>query len=169
VRLGTMDHLEPVASEPLGILLLPCQLDEFELAQHARELLAIPRVVAVEPPSRRTPSFLRDLLPVRQAKRLRFPGEPRVLVLYGPAQYPLARALIGRYEGSELWYIDRGAGETPVDSGYPQEELIELDRLARARARQTIGPADDALRHRLRELEIISPRPFVPWARIETR
>jgi hypothetical protein len=151
--------------EPLGVLLLPCRLEDFELADHARELLAIPRVIAIEPSRRRAPSFLRDALPARQVKRLRFPGKPRVVVLYSPEQYPLARALGARYEPSELWYVEPTAA-APVDRS---AELSELDRLARARARQTISTDDGALRYRLRELEIISPRPFVPGARIETR
>ena len=40
-----------------------------------------------------------------QARRLRFPGEPRVFVLYRPRQYPLARALLGVHEPAELWYV----------------------------------------------------------------
>jgi hypothetical protein len=156
-------------AEPLGLLLLPSVLEEFELADHARDLLAIPRVVAIEPSSRRTPRLLRAGLPARQAKRMRFPGRPRVLVLYDPIQYPLARALIARHDGSELWYVRRDATEFQEQPGYTSEELVELDQLARARARQTISPGDDALRYRLRELEIISSRAFVPWARVETR
>jgi hypothetical protein len=155
--------------EPLGILLLPCQLEEFELADHARSLLAIDRVVAIEPPRRRTPRWMRDMLPARQARRLRFPGEPRLLVLYHPSQYPLARALVARYAESELWYIGLDREALPEQPGYQADELTELDQLARARARQTISPADDALRYRLRELEIISPKPFIPGARIQTR
>jgi hypothetical protein len=162
-------YLEHQAAEPLGILLLPCELEEFELAGHARELLAIPRVVAVEPPRRATPRLLRDTLPGRQAKRLKFPGEPRVLVLYHPVQYPLARALMARHSDAELWYVGRDTGELQAAPGYTDEDLAELDRLARGRARQTIGTGDDALRYRLRELEIISPKPFVPGARIHAR
>jgi hypothetical protein len=160
-------HREP--GEPLGILLLPCRLEEFELADHARDLLAIPRVVAVEPPRRRTPRWLRNSLPARHAKRLRFPGDPRVLVLYYPVQYPLARALLARHADSELWYVGLDRAQFSDQPGYEPDELLELDQLARDRARQTIGPGDDALRYRLRELEIISPRPFVPGARIQTR
>ncbi len=36
-------------SEPLAVLLLPCKLEQFELAKHARGLLSIPRVLALEP------------------------------------------------------------------------------------------------------------------------
>ena len=160
--------LEQTAVEPLGILLLPCALEEFELADHARDLISIPRVVAVEPSRRRVPRPLRNSLPARHARRLRFPGDPRVLVLYHAIQYPLARALLARYADSELWYV-RPDGELPDEPGYSRDELIELDQLARDRARQTIGPGDDALRNRLRELEIISARPFVPGARIDAR
>jgi hypothetical protein len=160
---------EQRAVEPLGILLLPCRLEDFELADHARDLLSIPRVVAVEPPQRRPPRFLRHSLPARHARRLRFPGQPRVVVLYDPMQYPLARALLARHDAAELWYIGRDGVQSTDVPGCDHEELIELDQLARARARQTIGRGDDALRYRLRELEIISPRPFVPGARIQTR
>jgi hypothetical protein len=155
--------------EPLGILLLPCELEEFELANHARDLLAIDRVVAIEPARRRTPRWMRDTLPARQAKRLRFPGDPRVLVLYHPSQYPLARALVARHAESELWYIGLDREQLTQQPGYEPGELVELDQLARGRARQTISPGDDALRYRLRELEIISPKPFIPGARIQTR
>lgn len=155
--------------EPLGILLLPCELEEFELADHARGLLAIDRVVAIEPPRRRTPRWMRDMLPARHARRLRFPGEPRVLVLYHPSQYPLARALVARYGESELWYVGLDREQLIEQPGYEPDELVELDQLARGRARQTISPGDDALRYRLRELEIISPKPFIPGARIQTR
>jgi hypothetical protein len=155
--------------EPLGVLLLPCQLEDFDLAGHARELLAIDRVVAIEPSRRRTPRWLRDTLPARQARRLRFPGDPRVLVLYHPSQYPLARALVARYGESELWYVGPAAEQLRDQPGFNPDELTELDRLARDRARQTISPGDDALRYRLRELGIISSRPFVPGARIQAR
>ena len=162
-------YRDQAAAEPLGVLLLPCELEEFELADHARNLLAIDRVVAIEPPRRRTPRWLRDMLPARQAKRLRFPGEPRVLVLYHPSQYPLARALVARHARSELWYIGLDREQLGAQPGYEADELAELDQLARGRARQTISLGDDALRYRLRELEIISPKPFIPGARIQAR
>jgi hypothetical protein len=166
---GPFGQRASAPAEPLGVLLLPCRVEEFELADHARDLLSIPRVVAVEPARRRTPRLLRDAVPARQAKRLRFPGYPRVVVLYHPVQYPLARSLVARYSESELWYIGRDAAQIGDEAGYTHDELAELDQLARARARQTISPGDGALHFRLRELEIISPRPFVPGARIQAR
>ena len=157
-------------TEPLAVLLLPRRLEDFELKGYARDLLRIPRVIALEPSGRRVPKFLRDMLPMRQAKRLRFPGEPRLVVLYHPAQYPLARALCGHYEGAELWYFRPGPGSLCAAGPYSREELLELDELACERAAQFLVVSEDAdpgvvnerLRRRLLELEIISSRPFLP-------
>jgi hypothetical protein len=157
--------------EPLAILLLPCRLEDFELAAHARDLLEIPRAVAVEPRRGRRPRRVGDVAAVRQARRLRFPGAPRVIVLYHPAQYPLARALCGRHQGTELWYVRQAPGALEDD------ELRALDELASERAVQQLtataggDPRDQnqPLRRRLVELDVISSRPFVPGARVERR
>jgi hypothetical protein len=158
-------------TESLALLLLPAALEQFPLSDHARKLLAIPRVVALEPPRHRTPRWLRDTIPARQVRRLRLPGEPRVIVLYDPAQYPLARGLCARYERAELWYL-RGDIDVAED-----DEWADLDQLAQQRAVETrsigsaeaLTDAEEALRRRLVELEIISHRPFVPGARIGGR
>lgn len=99
--------------EPLGVLLLPARLEDLAFEKHARALLSIPRVVALEPPRVGLPRFLREIMSARQATRLRFPGRVRVLILYDPAQYPLARALHARTEDSELWYLPLGPGAAP--------------------------------------------------------
>lgn len=159
----------PPLNEPLALLLLPAALEHFRLAEHARRLLAIPRVVALEPPRHRVPGWLRDAIPARQVRRLRLPGEPRVIVLYDAAQYPLARGLYARYGTAELWYL-RGEAEPEGD------QLADLDRLAQERASQTravgspeaLNDAEQALRQRLVELEVISHRPFMPGARIDS-
>jgi hypothetical protein len=162
----------PESGEPLALLLLPSKLEEFELAAHARNLLSIPRVLALEPSRRRTPRFLRQSAPVHAAKRLRFPGEPRVIVLYHPEQYPLARALSARYTGAEIWYIrpDRWA----LRGEGASEDWPDLDRLAAERAgegrvgdqRTDLSELEEGLAIRLRELGVISSRPFIPGARI---
>ncbi len=156
-------------SEPLAILLLPAKLEEFELAAQARELLAIPRVLALEPGRLRTPRLLRDSAAARGVRRLRLPGNPRVVVLYHPRQYPLARALLARYEEAELWYVRPDPERFGAD---PRERLDEFDLLARERATEArvFTAPDDELRRQLdlrfREVGIISSRPFLPGTRV---
>lgn len=154
--------------EPLAVLLLPRRLEDFDLAAHARDLLAIPRVVALEPPRGRGPGSLREAVSALQARRLRLPGVPRVFVLYRPRQYPLARALLGVHERAELWYVapDPAVFRTAADRSD--------DELARARAGQVLTASADGdprvenepLRSRLTELGVISPHPFLPGVRL---
>jgi hypothetical protein len=59
------------ADEPLAVLLLPGRLEGFELEAHARDLLSIPRVVALEPPRIRPARALRDAVSVRQAVKIK--------------------------------------------------------------------------------------------------
>lgn len=156
---------EPTA-ESLAVLLLPAKLEDFELQAQARGLLSIPRVIALEPSRFRTPRLMRNAVGIRQARRLAFPGRPRILVLYHPAQYPLARALLANDVELELWYF-------PLvdEAGLEADELREFDRLAREHASQTMpvpggGEVDDApLRERMWELDVINPRAFVPAPR----
>ena len=158
------------ATDSLAILLLPGKLEGIALEAHARDLLSIPRVIALEPSRIRPPRFLRDSISLRQARRLRFPGQPRLLLLYHPEQYPLARALCARYEDLELWYLSPGPQDRPAADQADAREAA-LDVLARERARQVLpvteaGSVDDApLRERLRELDVINPRAFLPGAR----
>jgi hypothetical protein len=160
--------------EPLGLLVLPAALEEFALGEHARRLLAIPRVLALEPPRLRPPRLLRHSAPFRQAKRLKLPGEPRAVILYDPGQYPLARAICARFTGAELWYLrpdpeQRAAGRDPA------ADLDEYDALAAERAgtghvlRWNDPPErrDEPLWESLRALGVISSRPFFPGARVE--
>jgi hypothetical protein len=150
-------------ADALAILLLPSPLEGFEHAAQARGLLSIPRVIALEPSRVRGPRFLRDGAAARQAARIRLPGELRAVVLYGPAQYPLARALCGRHQRAELWYV------APDLDTVDDQELLTFDHLARERAMGSLhsvgGIDDEPLRLRLQELEVISGRAFVPSAR----
>jgi hypothetical protein len=161
--------------DALGVLLLPRRLEQFELEDHARSLLQIPRVLALEPGRFRTPRFLRDAAPLRQAKRLKLPGQPRLVVLYHPIQYPLARALLGRFAEAELWYFRPPWEGLLEQDGYTREDLLELDKLAAERSTRIVpaGPqledSSAELRGRMHELEIISSRPFVPGARVRGR
>ena len=158
------------AEDSLAVLLLPGQLEGFALEAHARDLLAIPRVVAVEPSGVRPARSLRNSVSVRQARRLRFPGRPRLLIMYHPAQYPLARALCAFHSDLELWYVP--PARPALESANPAlaGQLLDLDVLARERARLVLAFADgcveDApLRERLRELDVINPRAFIPVTR----
>ena len=114
------------------------------------------------------PRFLREAASVRQAARLRFPGRVRLLALYHPAQYPLARALGALHDDLEMWYIARGRGDLEAAEAVHDRALATFDELARERATQVLavtenGDVDDVpLRARLRELGIISPYAFVP-------
>ncbi len=176
-----MSRLGPRQSEtdvePLGLLLLPCRLEDFDYEAHARYLLAIPRVLAIEPSRFRAPRMMRDSVAVRQARRLRFPGEPRALVLYDPRQYPLARTLLARYEGAELWYARSRAASPQAAQGDDRADLQSLDELARERASEVealteesmAGVVGEELRARLVQLGIISQRAFVPGARVHVR
>jgi hypothetical protein len=166
---------EDPPNESLGILLLPSELEAFELEAHARDLLSIPRVIALEPSRLRAPRFLQNAASLRQGRRLRFPGRPRLLVLYHPAQYPLARALLTNYEELELWYIPPAGEALDAASENEKGDLLEFDELARGHAAQTlsvVGQAevdDTALRQRLGDLDVINPRAFVPGVQSRRR
>jgi hypothetical protein len=162
--------------EPVGVLLLPSKLEEYALATHARDLLDIPRVVALEPPRFRGQRVATsDLIVIRQARRLRFPGKPRVLILFHPRQYRLARGLAARHD-AEIWYVTGGPWE-PLAAPGEEADLRIFDQRARevaagiVVATQSQSPRVDnqTLRSRLVELEIISSKPFIPGARIRGR
>jgi hypothetical protein len=162
------------ADDPLAVLLLPGRLEGLALEAHARDLLSIPRVVALEPSRVRPARFLRDAVSLRQARRLRFPGRPRLLLLYHPAQYQLARALCACHENLELWYIPPGRTALETADQAHARELLVFDELARERATQVLtaaeGGVDSApLRARLRELDVINPHAFIPGARPRPR
>jgi hypothetical protein len=113
LRAGSVQHVprlpSPAHDAPLALLLLPVALEQFEHAEHARDLLRAPRVLALEPPRvswrriGRLPSALALGVGVRQAKRLKLPGSVRVVVLYDPLQLPLAHGLLLRNRSAQLW------------------------------------------------------------------
>jgi hypothetical protein len=100
---------------PLGVLLLPVVLERFALRDRADDLLTAPGVVAVDPPRityaglARVSETFADAMAGLQARRMRLPGFPRVLVVFHPDQYPLARALRDLHPDAELWYGPAGA------------------------------------------------------------
>jgi hypothetical protein len=133
-------------------------------------------VVALEPARPRPGRLARsDAIVIRQARRLRFPGKPRVLVLFHPRQYRLSRALSARHE-AEIWYVTGGPWE-PFEAEGEEEDLSLFDQRAGevaagivvATGSQSPRVDNEPLRSRLVELEIISSRPFVPGARVQGR
>jgi hypothetical protein len=140
---------------PLCVLLLPAPLEEFELRERAEDLLTAPGVAAVDPPrltyaaAARLGESFADGLTVVQARRLRLPGFPRVLVVFDPLQYPLARALGGLHPDAELWYGPAGELATGREHA--------LHELAAARAALRFERSDGPVR--------VQNRPL--WERME--
>jgi hypothetical protein len=99
---------------PLAVLLLPVALERFALRDRAEDLLTAPGVVAVDPPRlsygivARVSDSVADSLAAVQARRMRLPGFPRVLIVFHPYQYPLARSLRDLHPDAELWYASPG-------------------------------------------------------------
>jgi hypothetical protein len=104
----------PRVPEPLALLLLPRPLEGFILRDQAQDLLRAPGVVAADPPPvpygtvLRMPQAMAHLVVRRTARRLmrtlRRHGVPRVVVIFHPVQWPLARAVLELQPDAELWY-----------------------------------------------------------------
>jgi len=85
------------ADDALAVLLLPVPLEGFAREEHARGLLSIPRVVALEPLPHETARIPQDAICQRQARRLRFPrAVAGCWSSITRRSTPLARALCAR-------------------------------------------------------------------------
>jgi hypothetical protein len=138
----------PLASDDpeICVLLLPEPLERFERRAQADDLMRAQGVVAVDPPRLsyaalgRLPEVVGEVLAARQARRLvralrRRRGHPRVVVLFDPRQYPLARAVVGEAgEAAELWYWPAARAEAAPQERRPPGRAAELDALATRRA-----------------------------------
>jgi hypothetical protein len=143
---------------PLCVLLLPRELDSFVQREQAEDLLRAPGVVAVDPPRLpygaygRMPRTAGEALAATQARRLlralrRRGGEPRVVVIFHPLQYPLARAIVGRSDGCELWYGRWDRYERAHVAGPAMRaRLEELHSLAAQRAELIFVASDELVR-----------------------
>ncbi len=142
---------------PLCLLLLPRALEGFLLKDQAQDLLRAPGVVAVDPPAvrygilGRLPRVVADVLAQGQARRLvktlrrdaqrdgTRGGVPRVVVIFHPLQYVLARAILTTVRGEcELWYGRWDRYEFAYDAGPRlRARLSELHEQAATRAQIT--------------------------------
>jgi hypothetical protein len=124
----------------LAVLLLPEVLEHFALRERAQDLLEAPGIVAVDPARisyralARLPDPVVSGLAAGQARRMNLPGIPRVVVIFHPLQYPVARAIIAQHPDAKLWYA-----EPPVhlDTEPPPRlarRIAELDHMASLRA-----------------------------------
>ncbi|MSX01630.1 MAG: hypothetical protein F2813_00545 [Actinobacteria bacterium] len=141
-------------SQPICVLLLARELEQFILREQAEDLLRAPAVVAVDPPRirygaiARLPRTLADGLAARQAKRLlktlrRDRGEPRVIVIFHPLQFPLARAMQSACPGCEIWYSRWDRYEMAYDAGAERRErLAELHTQAAEGSALTFAVSD---------------------------
>jgi hypothetical protein len=144
-----------MAGPPLCVLLLPRTLEEFILVDQARDLLRAANVVAAEPARlpygayARLPVPVGDALAAMQARRLLrgLPGEPRVVVMFHPLQYQLARATIAARADCELWYGRWDRYEHAYDAGPSRRRrLAELHELAAQRSALTFVVSDELAR-----------------------
>jgi hypothetical protein len=106
-RLGDRDE-----DRPLCVLLLPEPLEAIAERGRVDDLLAAPGTVGIDPARisyrrlGRLPEPVLAGLAAGQARRLRLPGRPRAVVLFGGLQYPLARSLLSEHPDAELWLAD---------------------------------------------------------------
>jgi hypothetical protein len=127
---------------PLGVMLLPAAA-ELGVHERAEDLLSAPGVVAIDPPRlsygrvARVSEAIADSLATVQAKRLRLPGYPRVLIVFEPDEYPLARSLRDLHPDAELWY---GQRDEPADERRRILHELALER-ATWRFEHPGGPA----------------------------
>jgi hypothetical protein len=134
---------------PIAVLLLPRALESFILRDQAEDLLTAPGVVAVEPARisygayLRLPASVGDGLAATQARRLKLPGVPRVIVIFHPLQYPLARGLIASHPDAQLWYWRWDRDEAAYDATPRQRERLgDLHLAASLRAEVNIVVSD---------------------------
>jgi hypothetical protein len=99
----------------------------------------------------RMPDLVAELLSRGQARRLvralRAKGAPRVVVIFHPFQYPLARALLALVPDCELWYGRWDRYEHAYDADERlRRHLTALHEAAAARAALTFVASDELAR-----------------------
>jgi hypothetical protein len=158
---------------PFLVLLLPQRLERFRLEAEARELLAEPGAVAVDPgrlPLARLPAALAAGLALGQAKRMRLPGPVAAVAIVHPLQFYLAGALLGRHPDGELWYGEPDLeAEMAAANERRRARIEELHAAAAVRAGLRFSAEHDLelplLRARMLELGIPAAVSAPPSAR----
>lgn len=118
------------------LLLLPRELDEFVLADHARELIEFGGGAAALPGRipygalLRLPPSPRAIAAARIAKTIRrqIPADwerPPVLIAYHAIQWPVVHELVSRGVVSEVWYCRWDRYESAQDAGAAGEQLAQ--------------------------------------------
>jgi plasmid stabilization system protein ParE len=142
------------------LVLLPEPLEAFAHRGLVDELLATGLAVAADPPragyrrQARIPDAFSVGVAHKQARRLRkrLRDEPRVVVIFDPAQYQLARGLLQLVPGCELWYEHTA----PIEAG--DLRRAELHGMAAERARLRFVASDrDAIDAALQRLVATKP------------
>ncbi len=122
-------------AQPLALLLLPRPLERFILREQAEDLLRAPGVLAADPPAvpygafLRLPSEIAHVVAGRVARRLvgglRRHGDLRVVTIFHPVQWPVARALLEEAPDAELWYGRWDRYERAPDAGEGRRARLE--------------------------------------------
>ena len=164
--LGRIAERAEQERQGLAVLLLPEVLERFALRERAEDLLAAPGVVAVDPArvSYRTLARLPDPvvsgLAAGQARRMNLPGVPRVVVIFHPLQYPVARAIIAQNPDAKLWYAEPPVNLDPETPPRLARRIAELDHMASLRAQYRFDALDEPGRN-------AHERNAVLWERLE--
>jgi hypothetical protein len=161
------ERAAPGAEQPLGIMLLPQPLEEFRLRERVEDLLTAPAVFAADPArisygaQGRLPDTLMTGLAAGQARRMRFPGVPRAILVFHPLQYPLARSLISDNPDAQLWYANWSQDDDAPQRPRVQRRIADFDLMAAMRAdwRFDASPAPDGVSARECNREL--------WERLE--
>lgn len=118
-------------SEPTAVLLLPRSLEGFIQHDQAIDLLRSPAFHAVEPGRipygayLRAPAFALGPLASAHARATALPGDPRVLAIAHPVQWPLAAALLRRHPRAELWDLIWDRYEDAFDASPRARQRLE--------------------------------------------
>jgi hypothetical protein len=157
----------PGDEPPIGVMLLPQPLEAFWLRERAEDLLTAPSVFAADPARisyrafGRLPDTVMTGIAAGQARRMRFPGVPRAVLVFHPLQYPLARSLISDNPDAQLWYAHWSPEDDAEHPPRVQRRIADFHTMAELRAdwRFDAGPQPEGVSARECNREL--------WERLE--